>query len=440
MQVSVEEVSSVKKILHIEVPQEQIQKELDSAYSELKKNAKVKGFRPGKVPRSVLERLYGKDVHLDVSSKLIQNSFQDAIKETELKMVGVPNIEPPDLNPSAPYAYDATVHIHPEIADIEFKGLKLEKNDYPVDESAVEVQLKMLQKNLAQVKPINEDRGAQPGDILLLDYEGFKDGKPFSETQKTENFTMKLGDSNALAEFNEHLPGMEPGQTRVIRVTFPQDQQNTAIAGQTIDFTVTLKEIREEILPPLDDELAKNAGPFQSLSELKTSIQEDLKRRYEKRTEHELNEQVFTALIDRAPFEVPAPLIDYEMDQIISDTERTFSQRDMSLEDAGLSREALSEKYRDVAEKQARRHLILSKIVSQENLEVSEAEIDDELREMAEAYHQPFEAVKKQFMAQPDHMAFFKETLLEKKAIQLIVNSSEVKTVTLDAQKESSGQ
>jgi trigger factor len=434
MQVSVEEVSSVKKILHIEIPQDQIQKELDSAYGELKKNAKVKGFRQGKVPRGVLERLYGKEVHLDVSSKLIQSSFQDAIKETELKMVGLPSIEPPELNPKASYAYDATVHINPEITDIEFKGLKLKKNEYPVDDSAIEVQLKMLQKNLARMQPIDEDREARPGDVLLLDYEGFKDGKPFSETQKTENFTMKLGDSNTLAEFNEHLPGMKPGEAREIRVTFPEDQENTAIAGQTIDFTVTLKEIREEILPPLDDELAKNVGHFQSLSELKASIQEDLKRRYEKRTEHELNEQIFSALIDRAPFEVPAPLIDYEMDQIVSDTERTFAQRDMSMAEAGLSRETLTEKYRDVAEKQARRHLILSKIASQENLEVSEGEIDDSLREMAEAYHQPFEVLKKQFLAQPDRMSFFKETLLEKKAIQLIIRNSDIETVTPEAQ------
>lgn len=440
MQVSVEDVSSVKKILHIELPQEQIQKELDSAYSELKRNAKVKGFRPGKVPRNVLERLYGKEVKLDVSSKLIQSSFQDAVKETDLKLVGAPTIEPPDLNPGAAYAYDATVHIHPEIADIDFKGLKLTQNDYPVDDSAVDMQLKLLQKNMAQYKPIEEDRGAITGDVLLLDYEGFKDGKPFSETQKTENFTMKLGDGNAMAEFNEQIPGMRPGESRQIRVTFPEDYENSVIAGQTLDFTVTVKEIREEILPPLDDELAKRLGQFQTLSELKASIQEDLKRRYEKRSEHELNEQIFKAMIDRASFEVPEPLVDYEMDQIVSDTERTFAQRDMSMEDAGLSRQILTEKYRDVAEKQARRHLILSKIVTQEKLEVSEAETDEALKEMAETYHQPFDVLKQQFVAQPDRLSFFKETLLEKKAIQLIISNSDIETVTPEAATDASGQ
>jgi trigger factor len=145
-------------------------------------------------------------------------------------------------------------------------------------------------------------------------------------------------------------------------------------------------------------------------------------------------------MIDRASFEVPEPLVDYEMDQIVSDTERTFAQRDMSMEDAGLSRQILTEKYRDVAEKQARRHLILSKIVTQEKLEVSEAETDEALKEMAETYHQPFDVLKQQFVAQPDRLSFFKETLLEKKAIQLIISNSDIETVTPEAATDASGQ
>jgi trigger factor len=429
MQVTVEDVSSVKKILHIEIPETQIATELDKAYNDLKKNAKIKGFRPGKAPRSVLERQFGKDVNADVTSKLIQGTFVEAIKETDLKVIGTPQIDPPDLIPSGPYKYQATVDINPEIADIEFKGLKLKKTIYPLDDAMVEVQLKMLQKNMAELKPIVEDRAAQNGDFLVLDYEGFKDGKPFSAMQKTENFTMKLGEGKVATDFDNGLMGVKPGEIKEICVKFPEDHASAELSGQDIIFQVTLKEIREEVLPPLDDELAKRMGPFASLEELKNSIRGNLSSGYAKRTEQELNEQIFSGLIEKTRFEVPDSLIDFELDHIFSDTERAFSQQNISMKDVGLTRETMTEKYRDVAEKQARRHLILTKIVDQEKLEVTDEETDKAIREMADAYQQPFEEIKKYFMAQQERLMFFKETLLEKKAIQLIISTSEIEEV-----------
>ena len=440
MQVTVEDVSSVKKILHIEIPEKQIVSELDKAYNDLKKNAKVKGFRPGKAPRSVLERQFGKDVNADITSKLIQETFVEAVKETDLKIIGTPLIDPPELNPSGPYKYQATVDINPEIADIDFKGLKLKKTTYALDDEAIDMQLKLLQKNMAELKPIAEDRAAQTGDFLVMDYEGFKDGKPFSATQKTENFTMKLGDGKVAKEFDDDIVGMKPGESKEIPAKFPADHVNADLAGQEIVFQVTLNEIREEVLPPMDDELAKRMGPFGSLEDLKNSIRENLSSGYAKRTEQELNEQIFTSLIEKSQFEVPDSLIDYELDHIISDTERAFAQQNISMQDVGLTRETMTEKYRDVAEKQARRHLILTKIVDQEKLEVTDEETDKGIREMADTYQQPFEEIKKYFTAQPERLMFFKETLLEKKAIQLIVENSEIEEVAPKEQAEKGDQ
>lgn len=440
MQVTVEDVSSVKKIIHIEIPEKQIASELDKAYNDLKKNAKVKGFRPGKAPRSVLERQYGKDINADVTSKLIQGTLVEAVKEKDLKIIGTPLIDPPELNPTGPYKYQATVDINPEIADIDYKGLKLKKTIYKLDDAAVELQLKLLQKNMAELKPVAEDRAAQIGDFLVMDYEGFKDGKPFSATQKTENFTMKLGDGKVAKEFDDGIIGMKPGENKEIPAKFPEDHANSDLAGQEVVFQVTLNEIREEILPPVDDELAKRMGPFGSLEDLKKSIQGNLSSGYAKRTEQELNEQIFTALIEKSSFEVPDTLIDYELDHIISDTERAFAQQNISMKDVGLTRETMTEKYRDVAEKQARRHLILTKIVDQERLEVTDEETDKGIREMADAYQQPFEEIKKYFGAQPERLSFFKDTLLEKKAIQLIVNSSEIEEVEPKEQENRGGQ
>jgi len=437
MQVTVEDVSSVKKILHIEIPEKQIASELDKAYNDLKKNAKVKGFRPGKAPRAVLERQYGKDVNADVTSKLIQGTFIEAIKETDLKVIGMPLIDPPDLNPPGSYKYQATVDINPEIADINFKGLKLKKTMYQLDDAMVEVQLKLLRKNMAELKLVTEDRAAQTGDFLLMNYEGFKDGNPFFATQKTENFTMRLGDGKVVKEFDSDMVGMKPGESKEIQANFPEDHANPDLAGQEIVFQVTLNEIRQEVLPPLDDELAKRMGPFGSLEDLKNSIRENLSAGYAKRTEQELNEQIFTSLIEKSQFEVPDSLIDYELDHIISDTERAFTQQNISMQDVGLTRETMTEKYRDVAEKQARRHLILTKIVEQEKLQVTDEETDRGIREMADSYHQPFEEIKKYFTAQQERLQFFKDTLLEKKAIQLIIGSSEIEEV---AAKEPDGK
>jgi len=259
-----------------------------------------------------------------------------------------------------------------------------------------------------------------------MDYEGFKDGKPFAPTPKTENFTMKLGDGKVAKEFDNDIVGMKPGERKEIYVNFPADHVNADLAGQSVVFQVTLNEIREEVLPPMDDELAKRMGPFGSLEDLKKSIRDNLSAGYAKRTEQELNEQIFTSLIEKSQFEVPDSLIDYELDHIISDTERAFAQQNVSMKDVGLTRETMTEKYRDVAEKQARRHLILTKIVDQEKLQVTDEETDRGIREMADAYQQPFEELKKYFTAQQDRLMFFKETLLEKKAIQLIVDSSEI--------------
>jgi len=218
MQVTVEDVSSVKKILHIEVPEKIVIRELDNAYKQLKKTAKVKGFRPGKTPRSVLERLFKKDVHGDVSSKLLQDSFVEALKETELNIIGNPQIEPPQLEVDGPYKYDATVEVKPEIDDIDFNGLTLKKALYQVTDEEMDAQLKLLQKNLSQQIPITEDRPVQENDSVLIDYEGFEDGKPFSETQKTKNFTMKIGDGAILKTLDEKMIGMKPGEDKEITV------------------------------------------------------------------------------------------------------------------------------------------------------------------------------------------------------------------------------
>jgi trigger factor len=433
MQFTVEDISSVKKTLHIEIPRDEVSRELEKAYNQLKKSAKIKGFRPGKVPRSVLERMFKKDVHADVSSRLIQNSFIDVIKQTELKIVGNPDLKPPELTADSPYKYQATVEITPEIEDIDFKGLKLQRTRYEASDSEVDIQLKTLQKNMAKYEKISDNRPVQDGDFVLVDLEGSKDGEPVPEFAKVENFSMQIGKAAISDDFDRQLIGMQAGDSKKFKTQFDKDHPNDKLAGQEITFQVTLSEIRQEILPAIDDELAKKAGSYETLDDLKKIIMENLKQGYEKRMEQELNEQIFSGLIAKTEFEVPDALVEMELQGIIDEAERSFAYRNISLEEMGLSRETIAEKYRDTALKQVKRHLILDKIIDQETLSLTDEELEDGLKEMAENFNQPLEEIKKYYGQNQDKLEFFKHTLLEKKAIKLIIDSGIIKDLKPEA-------
>jgi len=437
MPVTVEDLSSVKKILHIEIPENDTVRELDNAYNTLKKNAKIKGFRPGKVPRSVLERMFKKDVHADVTSRLIQESFMSAVKETDLKIVGTPQIDPPELTAKGPYKYDATVEIKPDIEAIDFKELSLKKTRYQVRDEEIQAQLEMLQKNMTRQEKVEEDREVKEGDVVLVDYEGLKDGKPFADTQRTENFTFKVGQGRISKDFDPQVIGMKPGEDKEIKVNFPDDYFNKKLAGLEIDFQVTLKEIRKEILPEINDALAKNLGNYENLDELKEAIADNLVQGYNKRTEQELNEQIFSILLEKHDFEVPEAMVKFELDNIIAEAEKSFSYHNVNMEDLGLTREKLEEKYQETAVKQVKRHLILDKIIDQEKMTLPDEELEDGYKDMAASFNQPAEEIKKYYQQNRESLELFKHTLLEKKAINLIIGSSKIKEVEPELEKGS---
>ncbi len=438
MQVTVKDVSTVKKILHIEVPEEDVVRELDNAYKTLKKKAKIKGFRPGKAPRSILERMFKKDVHNDVTSKLLQDSFIAALKETDLSIVGQPQLDPPGLDEKGPYKYEATVEVKPELGELDFKGLKLQKNLYEVSDEEIDTQLKLLQKNLAKREPITEERPVQENDFVSIDYQGFKDGQPFVETQKTKNFTMKIGAGSILKEFDEQIIGMQPGSSREIQVKFPEDYFNDKLANHEITFQTTVNEIREEKLPEIDDEFAKELGQYENLDAVKKAITDNLKQGYDKRVEHELNEQIFEALIAKTEFELPESMVEYELEGIVEEAERSFAYHNKSMEEAGLSKEKLSEQYRGTAEKQVRRHLILGQIVDQEKLTLADEELEKGFEEIAASVNQPAEQIRSYYQQNSDKLEILKHTLLEKDAIKLIIENSIIENV--EPQKQQSDQ
>ncbi len=436
MQVTVEDLSSIKKLLHIEVSEDAVNDELSRAYKDLKKKAKIKGYRPGKVPRPVLERIYKKDVCSDVLNRLIQTSFADAVKENSLDIIGQPSFDPPEFEGKGPYKYDATVEIRPEIGDVDFSGLTLEKSLYSVRDEEIDAQLKMLQKKMSQKKPLAEKRPLQMGDLALIDFEGFNKGAPFEETEKTENFTLKIGDSDFAKEFDEKLIGMNIGETREIEVHFPPDCKNERLADLDIDFKVVLNDINVEVVPEIDDEFARSLGNYEKLDDLRDVIRNNLQQGYEQRVKQELNEQVFQALLSRTNFEVPDSLVEHELNNMIAEAERSLSASNISMEEAGFNREKFSEKYRDTAVKQVQRHLILDKIIEQEKLSLSEEDLENSFKDISKTLNKPIEEVRKHYRQDHIKLMSLRQIILEKNAVDLIIESSVIHEAEPEEQPE----
>ncbi len=439
MQVKIEDKSSVKKVLSFEIPKEAVAKELSKAYNELKKTADVKGFRKGKIPRKVLENRFAKDVHADVAPRLIQDAFVETIQEHKFNIVGGPQADPPELNPDEAYVFDITIELKPELEDIEFEGLALEKTKYAVSDAEIESQIYMIQKTLAKKETVSESRPVKETDFVLIDYEGFLNGDSFSGTPKIENYVMGIGQDAMPKEFSEKLIGAIPVQSLEVQVSYADDFHDENLKGKTIVYKVNLKEIQEEVIPEANDELVKDLGKFETLDDVRTSIRDNLEKGYIQRVKHEMSEQVFVQLLEKYVFEIPDVMVDGELNGIIAEAEQAYAQNNTSLEDAGLSPEILKTQYRDVAEKQARRHLILDKVITQESLELTEEELDKSFEEMALGMNAPVDSIKNYFKMDPKQLEYYTHTQLEKKAIDLIIEKgsvSEVEPKTAEDAKE----
>ncbi len=435
MQVTIEDLSAVKKMLHIEVPEDQVVSEIDSAYNELKKTAKIKGFRPGKAPRNVLERLYKKNVNADVTSRLVQTSIFEAVKEKNIQILGQPIINPSDFDGTGPFKYEAIVEIKPEIPEVDYQGLNLKKNIFKPSSKEVDVQLKALRQKLAKQEPVKEDRPIQDGDFVVMDYEGFKDDKPFNQLPRTEDYRLKIGEGIISKDFDNQLIGMKTKEEKKVTIDFPSDHHNKKLAGQTITYHVVIKEILTETLPEINDDFAKQLGKFNTLDELKTTIANNLAEGYAKKSEQDLHEQVFNAILKKTEFEVPDIMVEYELQGIIADVARMFMMNNnMMPEQIEHLKETFAAKYRGTAVEQVRRHLVLGKIIEQKEIKLSDQELEEDFKEISKTQGMTFEDIKKFYQENPEKLELYKHALLEKKALNLVVESSTIEKIEHDAE------
>ncbi len=432
MKVEVEDISTVKKILRVEIPEPEVTRELDKAYGTLKNKVRVKGFRPGKVPRSLLERRFKKEMCEEVSGQLIQNSYGEALSQAVLVPLGEPTIDRPDLEQGEPYRYSVTVEVRPPIEDLNVKGLKLKEKVYTVTDEEIEAQLRILQKRSAQLKTVDEDRPVENGDIVIIDYEGLKDGKPFEPARKTENFQVEIGSGRILKDFEQQLVGMHPKSTKEFQVRFPDDYYNKNLAGLDVTFKVTLKEVREEILPQIDDAFAKSLGEYQTPDEVREAIRRDLNQRYEAQSKRQLREDILDILMEQSDFELPGGLVEAELSAIVKDAQNLMAYKGMSRQGSDQTEEELSKKYRPLAERKVREYLLLQKVIQQEEINVTDEQLDEAFEKMARVVSQPKETIKELHEGDREAYELLRQRALEKELIKWIVEHGDVERVEAD--------
>jgi len=396
MKASIEEISSIKKKVSIEIPEDQVTQEVESLYKDLGKKAKIKGFRPGKVPRDILERYFKDYIKAEVIQKLIQDTYPQALSETDLQPVSPPVIDPGEFESGKPFQYSAVIEVKPAIKLEGYTGLKIEGKKEAVKDEEVEERLKALQNLHANLKAISEARPIQAGDYVIIDYEASLGGKPL-EGGKAIDFTVEVGSGQFIPALEEKLIRLKPEEEKEIEVSFPEDYGYKKWAGKTISFHVKIKEIKEKILPPLDDEFAKDLGDYASFEELKAKLKGEIEKEKELGLERQLKDQVVDQLLEANPFEVPDSLVEEQVKAMVSDTKLRLAAQGVVLKNLGVSEEKLQEDYKAMAQKQVRTFLILEKIAGQEGIAVTDDEADDRLREMSERMHQKFDVVKRYY-------------------------------------------
>jgi trigger factor len=396
MNVNVEEISSIKKKVNVEIPGDRVTREVDSFYGVLKRKTRIKGFRPGKAPRSILERHFKDYVKAEVIQKLVQDTYPAALSEAELHPVSDPVIDPGELESGKPFQYSAVVETKPEIKLGGYLGLKIEGKKETAKDEEVEERLKTLQNLHAQLKTVTEGRPIQTGDYAIIDYEARLEGKPLEEAKGIDS-TVEVGSGRFIPAVEEKLIGLKPEEEREIEVSFPEDYGYKKWAGKAISFHVRIKEIKEKVLPPPDDEFAKDLGDYSSMGEFKAKLKEEIEKEKELIFARQLKDQIVDQLLQGTPFDLPESLVEEQTKALVSDTKARLASQGVGLDHLGVTDEKLKEDYQETAKKQVRTFLILEKIADQEGITVTDEEVENRLREISERIRQKFDAVKRYY-------------------------------------------
>lgn len=390
MNANIEKLEDSQVKIDVTVEAEKFDKAMDDAF---KKNAKyfmVPGFRKGKAPRKIVERHYGESVLFEEAFNLVApDIFDEIVKENKLEVVSTPEIDITQIGAGKELKFTAKVTVKPEVKLGKYKGIKLEKKEYPVTDEAVEEHLKEMAEKNARLVTADKRRKLKEGDTAVIDFEGFVDGVPF-EGGKAENHSLEIGSGAFIPGFEEQLVGMKFDEEKEIKVTFPEEYFSKDLAGKEATFKVKLHEIKVKELPEMDDEFAKDVSECDTLEELKEDIKEHIEEENAAKAKYETEEAALKAVLDATEIKIPQVMIENEIDAYVHDMEHRLSHQGFNLEGylglIGKTMEEMRSEYAEQAEKSVKTRLVLEAIFEKEQLEVTDENINEKLEEFAKAY------------------------------------------------------
>ncbi len=420
----VENLSEVKRKLSIEVPANEVTEEVDRAYRDLGKQAKVKGFRPGKVPRSVLEMYYHKQINEEVSEALVRRSLSVALKEKDLEAVNLTWPEPPPpVVAGQDYRYSVEIEVTPKFELQDYRGLELAAAQVEVTDAEVEARLEEVRQQNALVKPPRENRPIQEGDFVVHDYQAYFAGEP-AEAGKADGTYVEVGSGKFNAEFEKNLIGLMEGAESRFAVDLPNDFANPLLAGKSVEFQIKIQEVKEKVVADLDDNFAKAlGGNFQTLDALREAVREDIIKGKERERQAMLENQVHDQLISRHPFEVPPSLVNQEQENLFREQWERYSQ--YGIDPAKMDHAKLIEALKPMAERRARVKILLERIAEQEGFSVDDAEVEATLARIAVHSGKDVSEVRK-FYQERDLTGALKEQLRAEKSLKLLLDEAKI--------------
>ena len=427
-----EKIEKSRVSLTIEVSAAEFEAAIEKAYLKMRKNINLQGFRPGKAPRKMIEKMYGVEVFFEEAINIaFPEAYEAAIKEKDLQVVGYPEVDMLGECTVEGFTFTAIVPVYPEATLGEYKGLSAVKGEVKVTEEDVANRLQQLADRNTRL--VSVDREAKIGDIAVIDFEGFLNGVPF-EGGKGENHNLELGAGQFVPGFEEQVMGMKAGEEKDLDITFPE-QYTPELAGKAVVFKVKVHEVKEKEIPALDDEFAKDVSEFDTLDELKADLEKKIAEEHQKQIDQEFADALMEQVAENLTVEIPDAMVEAQCKQFLDNFKMQLAQQGIPYEEymkmTGGDEAKLMEEAKEPALRQVRMDLAMQAIIKAEELTVSDEEIEGEYVKMAEQYGMDIEMVKKYLMADQ-----IRDELVSRKAIEVVTSSAKAKKARKTAAKK----
>ena len=428
MSLQVEKLEKNMAKVTIEVSAEALEKAIQGAYNKNKGKISIPGFRKGKAPRAMIEKMYGKEIfYEDAANALIPDAYADEMEQCELDIVSQPKIDVIQLESGKPFIFTAEVATKPEVSLGKYKGVKVDKIEVSVTDEEINAALDKERENNARIVSV-EDRAVKDGDQTVIDFEGFVDGVAF-DGGKGEDYPLTIGSGSFIPGFEEQLVGAEIGKETEVNVTFPEDYQAEELKGKAAVFKCTVKEIKQKELPELNDEFAGEVSEFDTLEEYKADIKKKLEDKKAADAKAAKEDAVIDAIIEDAAMDIPEAMLATQQRQMVEDFAQRIQQQGLSIDQyfqfTGLTPDKFMEQVKPQAEKRIKTRLVLEAVAAAEKFEITEEELEAELVKMADAYKMELDKIKE---LMGDHeKKQMKDDLAIQKAVEFVVESAKEK-------------